>query len=41
MLVVRFRGCVNFGVKWWLWFGSDSYIRVKIKMATILRLGLR
>jgi len=39
MLVIGFRSCVNFGVKWWLGFGSDNYIRVKV--TTILGLGFR
>jgi hypothetical protein len=30
---------VNFGAKWWLGFGSGSYIRVTVKMAATL--GLR
>jgi hypothetical protein len=41
MLVVGFRSCENFEVKCWLGFGSDTYIRVKVKMAIILRLGLK
>jgi hypothetical protein len=30
---------VNFGAKWWLGFGSGSYISVTVKMAA--NLGLR
>jgi hypothetical protein len=32
---------VNFGVKWWLGFGGGSYIKVRVKVATTLGLGLR
>jgi hypothetical protein len=39
MLVVGFRSCVNYEVKWWLGFESCSYIKVKV--TTILKLGLK
>ncbi len=37
MLVVGFKSCVNYEVKWWRGFESGNYIKVKVM--TILKLG--
>jgi len=39
MLMIGFRSCVKYEVKCWQGFESGRYIRVKV--VTILRLGLR